>query len=55
MKLYTEKGAVTPRPYTQQSAKAETVVDDVGQGYLTNQMDLDTAMQQGKQRIAALR
>jgi len=55
MKLYTEQNAVAPRPYTKQSIKAETVVDDVAQAYLTNQIDLKTAMEQGKQRLATLR
>jgi multiple sugar transport system substrate-binding protein len=55
MKLYTDKGAVTPRPHTKQAAKAETIIDDIGQAYLTNQIDLNTAMQQGKQRVTALR
>ena len=36
------------------ASKAESVVDDIGQAYLTNQMDLDTAMTEGKKRINAL-
>lgn len=54
MKEYSEAGVVTPRPYHPQAAKAETVIDDIGQAYLTNQMDLATAMSEGKKRIAAL-
>lgn len=54
MKQYSEAGYVTPRPFHPQAAKAESVVDEIGQAFLTNQMDLDTAMAQGKQRIAAL-
>lgn len=54
MKQYSEAGYVTPRPFHPQAAKAESVIDEIGQAFLTNQMDLDTAMAQGKQRIAAL-
>jgi hypothetical protein len=54
MKLYTDRGVVTPRPYHKQSAKAESIIDEIGQAYLTNQIDLDQAMAQGRQSIAAL-
>jgi len=54
MKEYSEAGYVTPRPFHPQASKAESVVDDIGQAFLTNQMDLDTAMREGKKRIDAL-
>ena len=54
MKQYSDAGYVTPRPFHPQASKAESVIDDIGQSYLTNQMDLDTAMSEGKKRIAAL-
>ncbi len=54
MKEYSDAGYVTPRPFHPQAAKAESVIDDIGQSFLTNQMDLNTALAQGKQRIAAL-
>lgn len=54
MRLYTEQGVVAPRPYHKQAAKAESIIDDIGQAYLTNQIDLDQAMALGRQRVAML-
>lgn len=54
LKEYSEAGYVTPRPYHPKASQAETIVDDIGQSYLTDQMDLDTAMSEGKRRIDAL-
>ncbi len=54
MKEYSEKDYVTPRPYSPQAAKAETVIDDIVQGYLTDQMDLETTLAEGRKRIADL-
>ncbi|MFC7546768.1 ABC transporter substrate-binding protein [Plantactinospora sp. GCM10030261] len=54
MKEYSEAGYVTPRPFHPQAARAETVIDDIGQAYLTGQMDLNTAMTEGAKRISAL-
>lgn len=54
LREYADGGHIAPRPYHPQAARAETVVDDVGQAYLSGQMDLDAAMAEGAQRIADL-
>jgi multiple sugar transport system substrate-binding protein len=54
MKEYSDAGYVTPRPYHPRAAQAETVIDEVGQAYLTGQISLDDAMSRGKQEIEAL-
>lgn len=54
MKDYSDAGYVTPRPFHPQAARAESIIDDIGQAYLTNQISLGQAMSQGKQRVAAL-
>lgn len=51
LKHYSDSGFITPRPYHEQAAKAETIVDEIGQAYLTGQMDIDTAMDQLKKQI----
>jgi hypothetical protein len=54
MQTYIDGNVLTPRPYHPRQAEAETVVDDVGQLYLTKQMSLADAMKAGQDRIAAL-
>ena len=54
LKTYAEGDHIAPRPFHQQAAQAESVIDDVAQSYLTNQMSLDDAMKQGAQRIQSL-
>ena len=54
LKAYSEGNHIAPRPFHQQAAQAESVIDDVAQSYLTNQMSLDDAMKQGAQRINSL-
>lgn len=54
MNQYTEAGCLVPRPYHPKQSDAETVVDDVGQLFLTKQMSLADAMKAGRERIAAL-
>lgn len=54
LKHYADSGFVVPRPYHPQAAQAETIVDDIGQSYLTGQMDLDEAMAQIASQIEAL-
>jgi ABC-type glycerol-3-phosphate transport system substrate-binding protein len=54
MKMYSEAGALVPRPYHPKQSDAEVVVDDVGQLFLTKQLSLADAMKTGKERIAAL-
>lgn len=54
MQLYTDNNALVSRPYHPKQADAETVVDDVAQLFLTKQLSLKDALQQGKDRIKAL-
>lgn len=54
LKEYADNGYLAPRPFHPQAAQAETIVDEVGQAYLTGQMDLDTAMERGRAEIEAL-
>lgn len=54
LKHYSESGFVEPRPYHAQAARAETIVDEIGQAYLTGQMDIDTAMSELKRQIEEL-
>src|SRR5690606_19810880 len=54
LKHYADSGFIVPRPYHPQAAQAETIVDDIGQSYLTGQLDGDEAMQQLKSQIVAV-
>jgi multiple sugar transport system substrate-binding protein len=54
LKHYSESGFVVPRPFHPQAAQAETIVDDIGQSYLTGQIDIDEAMSQLASQIDAL-
>ncbi|PDQ34718.1 MAG: hypothetical protein B5766_09650 [Candidatus Lumbricidophila eiseniae] len=54
LKHYSDSGFVTPRPYHPQAAKTETIVDEIGQSYLTGQMNINTAMSELKKQLADL-
>ena len=54
MGMYAENDALVPRPYHPKQADAEVVVDDISQLFLTNQLSLSEALQEGKDQIAAL-
>jgi len=54
MQMYTDAGALVPRPYHPRQSDAEVAVDDVSQLFLTKQLSLKEALEQGKERIAAL-
>lgn len=54
MNMYTEGDTLQPRPYHPKQSDAETVVDDVGQLFLTKQLSLQEAMKAGQDRMAAL-
>lgn len=54
LKHYSDSGFVVPRPYHPQAAQAETLVDDIGQSYLTGQISIDQAMDRLQTEIAAL-
>jgi ABC-type glycerol-3-phosphate transport system substrate-binding protein len=54
MQMYSDANALVPRPYHPKQAEAEVVVDDVSQLYLTNQLTLQEALEEGKNRMAAL-
>jgi ABC-type glycerol-3-phosphate transport system substrate-binding protein len=54
MQLYAEENALVPRPYHPKQADAEVIVDDVSQLYLTNQLSLNEALEEGKKLMEAL-
>ncbi len=54
LKHYADSDFIVPRPFHPQAAQAETIVDDVGQSYLTGQIDIDEAMQRLADEISAL-
>lgn len=54
MGQYAAANALLPRPYHPKQSDAEVVVDDIAQLFLTKQATLKEALQQGKDRIAAL-
>lgn len=54
MQLYSDNNSLMPRPYHPKQSDAEVVVDDIAQLFLTKQSNLAEALQQGKDRIAAL-
>lgn len=54
LKEYAENDWISPRPFHPQAADAETVIDDVAQSYLTDQISLDEAMQRGIDEVADL-
>ncbi len=54
MGMYSDAGALVPRPYNPKQSDAEVVVDDVAQLYLTKQISLSEAMKTGQERLAAL-
>jgi ABC-type glycerol-3-phosphate transport system substrate-binding protein len=54
MQLYADNNVPSPRPFHEKIAEAQTVVDDVGSLFLTDQMSLEEALQTGKDRIADL-
>lgn len=54
MQQYADAGVPSPRPFHPKVAEAQAVVDDVASLYLSKQISLAEAMQQGKERIKAL-
>lgn len=54
LKHYSDSDFVVPRPFHPQAAKAEAVVDDIGQSYLTGQITIDEAMDRLATEIADL-
>lgn len=54
MQRYVDEGVPAPRPFHPKISEAQSVVDDVASLFLTNQISLDEALQQGKQRIDEL-
>ena len=54
LKQYSDAGYVVPRPFHPQAAQAETIVDEIGQSYLTGQISIDEAMDRLKTEIADL-
>lgn len=54
MKAYSENDWVAPRPYHVKAAQAETVIDDIAQSFLTGQITIDQAMEDGQRRMKDL-
>lgn len=54
LKHYAESDLISPRPFHPQAAKAESIIDDIGQTYLIGQIDIDEAMDRIKKQIADL-
>lgn len=54
LKHYSDSGFVVPRPFHPQAAEAESIVDEIGQSYLTGQITIDEAMDRLQTEIAAL-
>src|SRR5690606_14066992 len=51
---YPDGDHIARRPYHPQAARAETVTDAVGPAHLPRHRDLDAALAEGAERIAAL-
>jgi multiple sugar transport system substrate-binding protein len=51
---YSEEGVISTRPFHPQFQEAQTIVEEVATAYLTNQISLDEAMEQGRSRIQNL-
>lgn len=51
---YSEEGVISTRPFHPQFQEAQTIAEEVAAAYLTNQITIDEAMEQGRRRIQAL-
>lgn len=54
LKEYTDAGIIGNRPFHPKFNEASTKLDEIASAYLTQQIDLDTCLQQGKDAMAAL-
>ena len=54
LKEYTDAGIIGNRPFHPKFSEASTKLDEIASAYLTQQIDLDTCLQQGKDAMAAL-
>ena len=54
LKEYTDAGIIGNRPFHPKFSEASTKLDEITSAYLTQQIDLDTCLQQGKDAMAAL-
>jgi ABC-type glycerol-3-phosphate transport system substrate-binding protein len=54
LKEYTDAGIIGNRPFHPKFSEASTKLDEITSAFLTQQIDLDTCLQQGKDAMAAL-
>lgn len=54
LKEYTDAGIIGNRPFHPKFSEASTKLDEIASAYLTQQIDLATCLQQGKDAMAAL-
>jgi ABC-type glycerol-3-phosphate transport system substrate-binding protein len=54
MKMYTDAGVIGVRPFHPQFVEALTILEDTASAYLTKQINLDDALKQAKDQLAAL-
>ena len=54
VKMYSDAGIPTGRPFHPRIAEAQSIVDDMASAYLIGQMSLDEAMKKGREMIKAL-
>lgn len=53
-KMYQDAGVITTRPFHRKYNEAQSIWEDIVSSYLANQISLDDAMKQGKQKTEAL-
>jgi multiple sugar transport system substrate-binding protein len=55
MNTYTDAGVIGVRPFHPQFVEALTILEDNASAYLTNQLDIDAALKQTQDQLAALK
>jgi multiple sugar transport system substrate-binding protein len=51
LKMYSDAGAIGTRPFHPGGQEAHTIIEETAAAYLTNQMSLDQALEQGRKRM----
>lgn len=54
LKMYSDAGAIALRPFHPQFVEALTIIETTASSYLTDQIDIETSMQQAADQLAAL-
>ncbi len=54
LKMYSDAGVIGTRPFHEKFVEAVAVVEDAASAYLSDQLSLDSAVEQTKSRMAAL-